>query len=300
MTDEWLQQVLNQVIESVERAGTLLATECERPGGRRGAGDKAEIDTEIEELLRAELLALIDCDGWGEETGHVLSDNPLCWVVDPNDGTNDFLKGLPGSAISVGLLHDGKPVLGVAHAPVTSSGISDCIAWAKGMDHLTRNGQRVSVDLSDQTLSKASMVMVSAAAASQPEINKELCAPAEFYAMPSIAYRLARVAAGEGQCAVSLYPVGAHDVVAGHALLLGAAGVLVGADGSPIEYTTKDSMDKVSERVFGGSPEACAILCKRGWDKIFNNASLPSAHQPRVLNESTALPVPQPKTTLSL
>ena len=48
MTNQWLQHILHQVIEAVERAGVLLAEEFERPGGRRGSGDKAEIDIEIE------------------------------------------------------------------------------------------------------------------------------------------------------------------------------------------------------------------------------------------------------------
>ena len=269
MDTSQIQQLLPQVIEAVERAGVLLAQECVRPGGRRGCGDKAEIDVEIEVLLRAELLSLLDCDWWGEETGHVLSGYPFCWVVDPNDGTSDFLRGLKGSAISVGLLHDGRPVLGVVHAPITPSGISDCIAWVKGMDHLLRNGHRVVVDLSDQKLSNTSTVMVSAAAVSKPEINKELCKPAEFFAMPSIAYRLARVAAGDGICGISLYPVSAHDVVAGHALLLGARGVLIGEDGVPIRYSTDAVMAKVSGRVLGGAPTACIELSKRDWNRVF-------------------------------
>lgn len=269
MTNKWLQEILRKVIEAVERAGVLLANECIRPSGRRGSGDKAEIDVEIEMLLRTELLALIDCDWWGEETGHALSGNPFCWVVDPNDGTSDFLKGLKGSAISVGLLHRNRPVLGVVHAPVTQSGISDCIAWAAGMDHLLRNGDRIVADLSDQKLSETSTVMVIAAATSKPEINSDLCAPAAFYPMPSIAYRLAKVAAGDGVCGVSLYPVSAHDVVAGHALLIGARGLLVGEDGNSIEYRTKAAMTRVSGRVFGGAPSACADLAKRDWHRVF-------------------------------
>lgn len=269
MDTSQIQQLLPQVIEAVERAGVLLAQECVRPGGRRGRGDKAEIDVEIEVLLRAELLAILDCDWWGEETGHVLSGAAFCWVVDPNDGTSDFLKGLEGSAVSVGLLQENQPVLGVVHAPVTPLGVRDCISWAKGMDHLLRNGNRIVVDLSNQNLTEASKVMVSAAAKSKPEINGELCAPGTFYAMPSIAYRLARVAAGDGVCGISLYPVSAHDVVAGHALLLGARGMLADEDGSPIRYATQATMEKVSERVFGGAPDACIALSKREWSKVF-------------------------------
>jgi fructose-1,6-bisphosphatase/inositol monophosphatase family enzyme len=273
MTNQWLQHILHQVIKTVARAGVLLAQEYVRPGGRRGSGAKADIDIEIEMLLRAELLALFECDWLGEETGHVLTGHPFCSVVDPNDGTSDFLRGLKGSALSVGLVHDSKPVLGVVHAPVTPSGVSDSIAWAKGMWHLIRNGQRISVDLSNQNLFETSMLMVSAAADSKSEINKELCAPAEFHAMPSIAYRLARVAAGDGICGISLYPVGAHDVVAGHALLIGAKGVLVGDDGSPARYATEYSMSHFSKRVFGGAPLASADLITRQWNKVLQERS---------------------------
>lgn len=269
MVNPLIRQLLPQVIEVVEQAGVLLAQECVRPGGRRGSGDKAKIDVEIEVFLRAELLKIMPCDWWGEETGHALSGHNYCWVVDPNDGTSDFLKGLKGSAISVGLLCSNQPVLGVVNAPVTPRGTPDCIAWAEGLDHLLRNRQRIFVDLSTQRLSEKSSVMVSAAAVGKPEVNLQLCAPAAFHAMPSIAYRLAKVAAGDGVCGISLYPVSAHDVVAGHALLLGAKGVLIGDDGSPIQYTTEATMAKVSGRVFGGAPSACSELNKRDWNRVF-------------------------------
>lgn len=264
-----LHHILPSVVASVERAGRLLAQEYSRPGGLRGSIDKADVDVEIEEALRTELLHILPCDFWGEETGHVLTGNPFCWVVDPNDGTSDFLKGLKGSAVSVGLLHENLPVLGVVHAPVTPSGISDCIAWAAGMDHLLRNGSPVHVDLSKQQLTESSLVMVSSAASGKPQVNQELCAPGDFYPMPSIAYRLAKVAAGDGVCGVSLYPVSAHDVVAGHALMIGANGVLVDHDGRPIEYRTEAEMLRVSNRCFGGAPIACADLVKRDWDRVF-------------------------------
>jgi fructose-1,6-bisphosphatase/inositol monophosphatase family enzyme len=268
-----LQQILPSAIAIVERAGILLAGEYNRPNGPRGSGDKAEIDTEIEVLLRAELLRILTCDWWGEETGHDLTGNPLCWVVDPNDGTSDFLKGLKGSAISVGLLHNNIPVLGVVHAPVTPCGESDCIAWAEGMDYLLRNGTQIHVVLSDEVLSQSSLVMVSTAATNKPKTNRELCAPGIFYAMPSIAYRLAKVAAGDGICGVSLYPVSAHDVVAGHALLIGAKGVLVDEMSRPIRYETEEGMLKVCERCFGGAPSACAELVGREWVKVFASSA---------------------------
>lgn len=220
-------ELLSRVTQVVTNAGELLIAEWQRPDGARGAGDKADVDLEIEALLRPCLLGILDGDFWGEETGHSLTGAQFCWVVDPNDGTADFLKGFKGSAISVGLLENSQPVLGVVYAPVLEGQASDCIAWAKGLPSVLRNGKTVKADLSDKEWSPESRVMVSTAARMKPELNSELCAPGRFVAMPSIAYRLARVAAGDGVAGVSLVPISAHDVVAGHALIKGAGGVLL-------------------------------------------------------------------------
>lgn len=115
--------------------------------------------------------------------------------------------------------------------------------------------------------------MVSAAAGNKSQTNRELCAPAGFYPMPSIAYRLAKVAAGDGVCGLSLYPVSAHDVVAGHALLIGAKGVLVDEYGDPIQYRTEVEMLKVCQRCFGGAPNVCSELASRDWAKVFETSA---------------------------
>ncbi|WP_417503095.1 inositol monophosphatase family protein [Marinobacter sp.] len=261
--------LLRQVIERVEAASALLAAEWLLPTGPRGSVDKAEVDLEIESCLRRDLLALLNCDFWGEETGHTLTGAEYCWVVDPNDGTSDFLKGHKGSAVSVGLLRSAAPVLGVVCAPVTEDRGADCIAWAEGLSSVLRNGQEVSWRLDDRDLEKGSKVMVSVAAAAKPEVNAALCAPADFVAMPSIAYRLARVAAGDGIAAVSLVPVSAHDVVAGHALLKGAGGALLNQEGHPVIYKTEADLAVVSQRCFGGAPAVCRQLALRDWSKVF-------------------------------
>lgn len=262
-------EYLPQVIESVLAAGRILASEWQRPEGPRGAGDKADVDIEIELALRADLLAIINCDFWGEETESRLTGAELCWVVDPNDGTTDFLKGNRGSAISVGLLRNSEPILGVVYAPVTDNRGPDCIAWEVGLNGLLRNGQPIQPCLNRQTLSHGTQVLVSTAASTKPILNAELCAPASFVPMPSIAYRLALAAAGEAVAGISLVPVGAHDVVAGHALLIGAQGTLFNQDGIPITYCTQEKLSQVSSRCFGGAPEACKQLSQRNWEKLF-------------------------------
>lgn len=168
----------------------------------------------------------------------------------------------------MGLLHKTIPVLGIVFAPVTPEGPPDCIGWAEGMPQLIRNGQPVSSGLANKKLSSDITIMVSATALNKPDLNREMCAPGCFHAMPSIAYRLARVAAGDGVCGVSLYAVSAHDVVAGHALLRGAGGVLLNENGIAISYAAEVNMETVSQRCFGGSATICLELTTRKWDRV--------------------------------
>lgn len=258
-----------RVIEAVLSAGKLLAAEWVRPGGPRGSGDKAEVDQEIEQQLRADLLHVFACDYWGEETGSRLTGDEYCWVVDPNDGTSDFLQGRCGSAVSVGLLHNAVPVLGVVYAPVTTNLGPDCISWAEGIQGILRNGQLLSSRLDHLDLEPGSKVLVSTAATTKPELNAELCTPAEFIPMPSIAYRLARAAAGDAVAGISLVPVSAHDIVAGHAVLVGAGGILLNQQGDPISYGSESDFLRISTRCFGGAPRACKQLFQRDWGKLF-------------------------------
>lgn len=81
-----LKTLLDHVVAQLLQAGKRLAAEW-----ARGYGDKAPVDVEIEQQLREALLQLLPCDFWGEETGHVLTGHSWCWVIDPNDGTRDFL-----------------------------------------------------------------------------------------------------------------------------------------------------------------------------------------------------------------
>ena len=262
-------ETLDRVIEEVLDAGKLLIAEWERPLGPRGAGDKAAVDIEIEELLRVALLEINQCDFWGEETEASLSRAKYCWVVDPNDGTSDFLNGLKGSAISVALLRNEVPILGVVYAPVTVEGPPDCIAWTEGLRGIRRNAELLQTNLRGVELEARGKVMLSAAAIRKQEINAELCAPAVFHPMPSIAYRLARVAAGDAVAAVSVVPVSAHDVAAGHAILKGAGGMLLDQDGVEITRYAEASLGVVSNRVFGGASLACIILASRNWERVF-------------------------------
>jgi ADP-ribosylglycohydrolase/fructose-1,6-bisphosphatase/inositol monophosphatase family enzyme len=264
MTSATLPSILPNVISLVEQAGMHLAAEFSRPGGPRFSNtDTAPIDTEIELFLRAALTALLPARFVGEEEGILPAEsNGYCWVVDPHDGTRAFLEGRRGSAISVGLLHRGVPVLGVVYAPTGPDRGPDLIACAPGSG-ITRNGGAVAIDLTERKLTESDVVFLNHGAGQRPVWSSAACKPARFMPLPSIAYRLARVAAGDGIATVTLRPVNAHDIAAGHALLLAAGGVLTAEDGAPVTYD--EHGDSRPSACFGGAPSAVATLRTRIW-----------------------------------
>jgi ADP-ribosyl-[dinitrogen reductase] hydrolase len=262
-----LSQPLSLAIAVAREAGALLREEFHRPGGPRGSGGHAEIDEVAEKLIRERLLAAFPWRYLGEETGPGGdSASSYLWLVDPNDGTSDYLRGQRGSAVSIALLRDGVPILGVVHAFGYPDDDGDLIAWAEGCP-LTRNDMPLSVDLSARQ--EPAIVFVSAKADRNPEANTDCVQPARYIALPSIAYRLALVVAGEGVMAVSLNGPGAWDYGAGHALLRGSGGILVNEHGDEVTYTP-DGQSSTSA-CFGGAAAVVRQLCQRGWKKVLGS-----------------------------
>ena len=106
----------------VDRAALTVTT--------KRAGDfLSEADTQAETILRDRLLSARPGDGWlGEETGEETGATAPArrrWIVDPLDGTTNFLRGIPYWAVSVALEVDGMRVLGVVHDPVKAE-----VFWA--------------------------------------------------------------------------------------------------------------------------------------------------------------------------
>ena len=88
-------------------AGEMLRNEFHHAGGPRGGHGKAPAEVDAEQLIRRRLLdAFPGYSYLGEETGRQsgIKDDTHIWLVDPNDGTDSYLKGLRGSAVSIALL----------------------------------------------------------------------------------------------------------------------------------------------------------------------------------------------------
>lgn len=274
--------LVGNVVDSVINAGALLRAEFHRPGGPRGGHGKAPIDSEIESFLRDRLTALHACAWHGEELPRSSGAGPDRWVVDPQDGTRAFLKGLRGSAISVALLRHDRPVLAVVYAPTAPDDGGDLFAWAEGLPPIRNGvvlaaiGPRPSL-FSFEALGDPLAPWPPAAAEPKPyshdtiialneeagdfaDANHACLAPAAVLAVPSIAYRLALAAVGEADVAVSLtHGLDAYDIAGGHALLAAVGGTLVELDGTPVRYAG----GRTFGGCIGGRPELVDEVARR-------------------------------------
>ncbi|MCC7062279.1 MAG: inositol monophosphatase [Planctomycetes bacterium] len=134
-----VQAAVAGIAATIQRAQSRL-----RPGDvkRKGLGDfVTTVDVRSEAKLRRALHRCLPSAGFlGEESTPADLDRDWLWVVDPIDGTSNFSRGLPHFAVSVALLHQGDPVLGVVHCAPESA-----LYVAKRDRGVRRNGKAFTI-----------------------------------------------------------------------------------------------------------------------------------------------------------
>jgi myo-inositol-1(or 4)-monophosphatase len=113
---------LNIMMKAARKAGRSLVKDFREVENlqvsMKGAGDfVSKADMAAEEIIKEELMGARPTYGWyGEESGETPGADPTRrWIVDPLDGTTNFLHGLPHWAISIALEHKGEIVAGVVY-----------------------------------------------------------------------------------------------------------------------------------------------------------------------------------------
>ena len=76
---------------------------------------KLQLDLDVENIIKDYISAHSDYSILGEETGLTDKLEEYYWVIDPLDGTSNFLRGIPISCVSIALMHDLNPILGVIY-----------------------------------------------------------------------------------------------------------------------------------------------------------------------------------------
>ncbi|URW74601.1 3'(2'),5'-bisphosphate nucleotidase CysQ [Sphingomonas donggukensis] len=189
-----------------------------------------EVDLEVDAMLRARLEALLPEAGWlSEETldnaARLASER--VWVVDPIDGTRDYVRGRPGWAVSIALVERGVPVIGVLDAPAR-----DEVWIAERGNGATRNGASIRVANRD------SLAGARVPADSLPRVDADL---AMVPKPNSIALRIAMVAAGKADLVATVRWGHEWDVAAAALIATEAGATVSDAFGDPLAFNTHDA-----------------------------------------------------------
>jgi myo-inositol-1(or 4)-monophosphatase len=195
-----------------------------------------EADRALDAVLRQNLLR--DGEGWlSEETADNPSrlDKQRVWIVDPLDGTREFVKGLPEFCVSIGFAENGKPVAGGIYNPATKEtflGALDTGVLYNGLP--SQPSQRKNLD--------GALVLASRSEVKRGEWKQFENGPFKLQAMGSVAYKLALVSAGLADITFTLTPKNEWDVVAGAALVRSAGGFVSTLEKTDLTANRRDPL----------------------------------------------------------
>ena len=180
-------------------------------------------------------------------------DKERTWVVDPLDGTKEFIEGVPHFVVSVALVENGNPIIGVLFNPVTKELFTASTGEGAFLD-----------DKPIRCLTKdkvSDMVILN----SRSETRRGLWIPfdgafGELRSIGSVAYKLGLTAAGKADIFASLRPKNEWDICAGNCIINEAGGKLIDLRGNRIIFNQEKTL--IEPGLIAGDIEAV--------DKTFN------------------------------
>ncbi len=227
-----IQQALDAAVAIFERftPGKIHADD-------KGGGDPVtEADRAVNNALK-ELLHR-NGEGWLSEETRDNPDRLTCarvWVVDPLDGTREFVKGIPEWCVSIGLVENGRAVAGGICNPATRETIIGSLETGVTYNGLpAQPSQRVTLD--------GAVVLASRSEIKRGEWERFADAPFEVRPTGSVAYKLGLVAAGRCDTTWTLAPKNEWDVAAGVALVLAAGGFAETLDGAAPTFNNPSTL----------------------------------------------------------
>lgn len=230
--------VLKRIESAIEAARQVFARFT--PGEiqaeyKAGHDPVTEADRALDAVLRKNLLRA--GEGWlSEESADDLSrlDHERVWVVDPLDGTREFVQGIPEFCVSIAMIERGRPLAGGICNPATNEifiGAIDC--------GVTYNG--AAARASRRSELAGALVLASRSETKRGEWDRFQRAPFQIQPMGSVAYKLARVSAGLADITFTLTPKHEWDIAAGAALVASGGGFVQTLSG-PLLCNRKDPL----------------------------------------------------------
>ena len=175
--------------------------------------------------------------GWLSEETVDSSERLSCrrvWVIDPMDGTKEFVQKIPEFSVSVALVEDGRPLIGVAYNPIRDQ----FFLGVRGQGVL-QDGKKVCVS---PTSSPTGATILASRSEHQRGEWESFKSPFHIIPTGSVAYKFALVAAGQADATFTLVPKNEWDICAGSLLVEEAGGKVTNLDGQPITFNHKETL----------------------------------------------------------
>jgi 3'(2'), 5'-bisphosphate nucleotidase len=251
-----LEQILEQLVDISRRAGLAI---LEWYDGDMGITQKADdspltrADLASHELINAELTRLWpEIPVLSEESANIPWETrqnwQQYWLVDPLDGTKEFINRNGEFTVNIALVRDHQPVMGIVHVPVgdiSYFGTRDAGAWRQ-------QGAAEATAINVRQPAAEPAVIVGSRSHANPELAGQLnrLGPYELTSMGS-SLKFCRVAEGLADFYPRLGPTCEWDTAAAQAVVEAAGGQVVKIDGSPLEYNHKEAYLNPHFFVFG-------------------------------------------------
>src|SRR6476659_3586152 len=182
--------------------------------------------------------------------GRIPAHDDTYFLVDPLDGTKEFIKGGDDYTVNIGLIEHGTPKLGVVFAPATGRLHGGCVgagAWVD--DGSGRHGIRTR-ERGAETMAVASKSHLNQATVDYLEAAVGACS----YVAIGSSLKFCIVAEGRADIYPRAAPTSEWDTAAGHAVLLAAGGLVDGPDGEPLGYGKRAFLNRAFVATSGWKP----------------------------------------------
>ena len=254
-------RLVDQLAEAAREAGEAILTVVRRGFEVEEKHDTSPV-TEADRAAELVILAALARSAPGvpviaeEEVaaGRIPAHEDTYFLVDPLDGTKEFVRGGDDYTVNIGLIERGSPKLGVVFAPATGRLHGGYVGQGAWLDEGRGRGSIRARERGAQLTAVASKSHLNQATIDYLEAAVGTCG----YISIGSSLKFCIVAEGRADIYPRAAPTSEWDTAAGHAILLAAGGLVDGPDGNPLGYGKRAFLNRAFVATSGWKPPRLA------------------------------------------